>query len=487
MAEKTTFGWASRDITPDCPISIMGQFNLRIATRVQDPLTLTVLAIESHGEQAIIASIDGCVVDDLTLKTVREALRERLPDFDPRKFFAGATHTHTGPACSNAVGLQTDTEYMDELLARYPGFMSTAEYSALLTEALASAACEAWENRGEGYLGWGYSYAVVGENRRVRYFDDSAKMYGSTSEPDFSHIEGHVDHGVQMLFTWDADEKLTGALINIACPSQASESGQDFVSADFWHDTREEIRRRYGDDLFILPQVSAAGDQSPHRRINAAAEDRMLTLKYGEGINRPINMALRRDIARRIADAVGDAEPAARKDLRDDVALKHEHRTLDLPHWDVTDEEYASLQEQMAEASEGLEQAGDADHLGTTYTSLRARIAWCQLAVDRYENPPASVPVEINVMRLGDTAFVTAPFELYLDFGDRIKGRSPAVQTFVVQLTGSGGVGSYLATERAARGLSYGAVPTSCTVSPEGGQVFVDQVLATINRMFEDE
>jgi hypothetical protein len=479
MAGKTTFGWASRDITPDCPVSIMGQFNLRIATRVQDPLTLTVLAIESHGEQAIIASIDGCVVDDLTLKTVRAALRERLPDFDPRKFFAGATHTHTGPACSNAVGLQTDTDYMDELLARYPGFMSTEEYNVRLTEAMASAACEAWENRGEGYLGWGYSYAVVGENRRVRYFDDSAKMYGSTAEPNFSHIEGHVDHGVQMLFTWDADQKLTGALINIACPSQASESGQDFVSADFWHDTREEIRRRYGDDLFILPQVSAAGDQSPHRQINKLAEQRMMALKYDDNDGRPLNIGLRRDIARRIADAVGDAEPAARKDLREHVALKHEILALDLPHWDVTDEEYASLQEQMAEAR--------ADHLGTTYTSLRARIAWCQLAVDRYENPPASVPVEINVMRLGDTAFVTAPFELYLDFGDRIKGRSPAVQTFVVQLAGSGGVGSYLATERAARGLSYGAVPTSCTVSPAGGQVLVDEVVATISRMFGDE
>ena len=45
MANKVKFGWATRDITPDRPVALRGQFNLRIATRVNDPLTLTALAI----------------------------------------------------------------------------------------------------------------------------------------------------------------------------------------------------------------------------------------------------------------------------------------------------------------------------------------------------------------------------------------------------------------------------------------------------------
>ena len=87
-------------------------------------------------------------------------------------------------------------------------------------------------------------------------------------------------------------------------------------------------------------------------------------------------------------------------------------------------------------------------------------------------------------MRLGEIAFVTVPFEYYLDYGDRIKGGSPALQTFVVQLAGGG---SYLATERAAQGLSYGAVPASCRVSPTGGQQIVDEALRTLMEMFGDE
>jgi len=50
-------------------------------------------------------------------------------------------------------------------------------------------------------------------------------MYGRTNDPNFSHIEGYEDHYVDLLFTWDPDGKLTGIIVNLACPSQ--ETGND--------------------------------------------------------------------------------------------------------------------------------------------------------------------------------------------------------------------------------------------------------------------
>lgn len=44
--------------------------------------------------------------------------------------------------------------------------------------------------------------------------------------------------------------------------------------------------------------------------------------------------------------------------------------------------------------------------------------------------------------------------------------------------------GSYLATERAAAGCSYGAVPASCRVAPAGGQTIVDRAVETLQTMF---
>src|SRR5690606_2692312 len=73
--------------------------------------------------------------------------------------------------------------------------------------------------------------------------------------------------------------------------------------------------------------------------------------------------------------------------------------------------------------------------------------------------------VEIHTIRLGDIAIATNPFELYLDYGVRMKARSPAIQTFVVQLAGSG---TYLPTQRAVEGRGYGAIPASNIVGPKG-------------------
>jgi len=81
-------------------------------------------------------------------------------------------------------------------------------------------------------------------------------------------------------------------------------------------------------------------------------------------------------------------------------------------------------------------------------------------------------PAEIHAVRLGEIAMVTNPFELYLDYGIRIKGRSPAVQTFVIQLAGSA---SYLPTRRAVAGGGYGAIPRTSVVGPDAG----DQIVAT--------
>jgi hypothetical protein len=64
----------------------------------------------------------------------------------------------------------------------------------------------------------------------------------------------------------------------------------------------------------------------------------------------------------------------------------------------------------------------------------------------------------------------------------RIKARSKAIQTFVVQLTGSG---TYLPVERSVKGGSYGAIASSCVVGPEGGKELVEETLKCIDELFK--
>ena len=92
------------------------------------------------------------------------------------------------------------------------------------------------------------------------------------------------------------------------------------------------------------------------------------------------------------------------------------------------------------------------------------------------------VITEISITRLAEIAFATSQFELHLDFGQRIKTRSWALQTFLVQLTGSG---AYLAPHRSC-GKGYGATPMDGGVGPEGGDALVEQTVERVNAMFNE-
>jgi len=172
--------------------------------------------------------------------------------------------------------------------------MDIADYVAFAAQRIAEAVGVAWCARQSGAIGYGLGQAVVGHNRRSSYYSGRSQMYGDTSTADFSHMEGYEDHSVNVLATWDTAGELTGVVVNVACPSQVTETLFQ-LSADYWHDTRVELRRRLGDGLFVLPQCSAAGDQSPHVQVGKAAEERMLRLA---------GRTQRQEIAVRIADAV---------------------------------------------------------------------------------------------------------------------------------------------------------------------------------------
>jgi len=92
------------------------------------------------------------------------------------------------------------------------------------------------------------------------------------------------------------------------------------------------------------------------------------------------------------------------------------------------------------------------------------------------------VECEIHIARLGDVAIATNPFELFLDYGNQIKARSKAEQTFLIQL--ANGTEGYLPTEKAEQGGHYSAFVASGQVGHQGGDQLVRQTLASINAMF---
>ena len=105
-----------------------------------------------------------------------------------------------------------------------------------------------------------------------------SQMYGKTDLANFRRIEGYEDHGVEVLCFWNREEQLVATAMNVACPAQEVE-GLSAVNADCWHQVRQALRAKHGEQLHVLGWTGAAGDQSPHLMFRKAAEERMRKLR----------------------------------------------------------------------------------------------------------------------------------------------------------------------------------------------------------------
>jgi hypothetical protein len=424
---------------------------------VHDPITATVLALETSGAgagQAIMVSCDLVSIVPAIEEALQRRVQAQLQDFDSGKLFLNATHTHTAPVLK-------DGQYEIP-----PGVMLPSEYRAFLVDRLAAAVVQAWRDRKPGGVSWALGQAVVGHNRRAVYADGTARMYGKTDRADFRRLEGYEDHGVEVLFLWDARNMLTGVVINVACPSQVLE-GQSYISADFWHEVRKRIQERHPGSPFVFAMTGAAGDQSPHLLFRRKAEDRL---------RERLGLSETEEIAARIANAVDYVLPAARKDIRHMVPFLHTVEEVRLPVRKIT----------AAEAGRAKQEYERLMKMPATERTRYVQMNRHKEVMRRYERQDREPYYEmtLHAIRLGDIAIATNPFELFLDYGIQIKARSRAEQTFVAQLSGAG---TYLPTAKAVAGGHYSAEAADNLVGPEGGQVLVERTVAAINSMWPDE
>jgi hypothetical protein len=420
-------GWAVADITPDRPVALTGQLHKRISESVQDPINATILAIETKGaegsiEQAIMVSCDVTFMRGQTQKKLQKIIAEKLPDFDASRLFLNATHSHTAPGFVDGefFGLYDTSDDKN--------VMKPSEFEAWFLEKTSTAVVSAWKGRKPGGFSWGLGNAILSHNRRTVKVDGTARMYG-VGDPEFLYYDGNEDSRVQMMFFWDQKKSLTGILINTTATAQVTDS-TNFISADFYHEARETIKKKYGQDIVVFFQVGAAGDLTPanHEYVYKRAEDIMLKRK---------GITARQELANRLLQAVDEVIPYVKDEISENIIFKHTVAKVSLPVKDPP----------------------------STHVYF----------VDDVN------PAEFHVIRMGDIAIASNPFELYLDYGVLIKARSKAVMTLLVQLSCQHS--GYLPTERAVEGGGYSA--ENYLVGPEGGYKLVDETVKRINEMWE--
>jgi len=492
------FGWAEIDLTPDKKVSLAGQFAERISEYVEKPITATAMAVSSEEDQMVLVSCDVVAVSWELVSAVRERLKNNNVGLDPDKIVMSAIHTHTGPSYASVgsvrlgntgndlrsileLYLPKGKKYVEkENVSNNPEIVGRVEMFDLLVERISKVILEAWENRKAGCFTNAFGRAAVGMCRRAVYNDGSAQMWGDTNQAVFVEVEGGNDSGIELLYVFDDKKKLTGIVANLACPAQCVQH-RLFVSPDFWGEVKKLLREQFGEDIFLLALCGAAGDQcpvdivrwvEPYSDVNDPNIDRKHPLKRKADPSM-FDLEGMRKAGKRIAREIVDIYEEGLDDPQEEPEFVHHVNTVQLPIRRATLAEEEEAKKAIKDYLRDKE--GDVDYIDVAKLQRYTGILFRMAEQDKYDTMDA----EIHVMRLGTVAIATNPFELFLDYGNQIKARSHAEQTFLVQL--ANGCEGYLPTAKAEMGGHYSAFIPSGQVGHEGGDLLVRETLKEIN------
>ncbi|MBQ2631977.1 MAG: hypothetical protein IJG13_20060 [Kiritimatiellae bacterium] len=479
-------GWGEADITPPTTkrIPLCGQYYQRLAD-VKDPyhsrLKFVATAMKKGDEYVLMGGIDNVTVWQPFVDRVRARVHELVPEIAPERLFMGCIHTHSAPAIR-----PSGTPRAEEMERKQPDVWGPNEYSDFALELVAGAYVEAWKNRKPGGVQRAFGQARVGHCRLALYAGGSTEMYGDTNRSDFVGMLEGEDDGVGMLFTVDETGKRTGLILNVACPSQVMEANYQ-VSSDFAGATREKLKKVYGDGFRMIYQIGAAGCQSPRDLVRRGRTE-------PDGWHDDMVQLLSDRLVKCVTEA--KAMPVQR-----DVVLKHECRQVSVPMRRVSPETVAAAKKELAalekkwpgdsawqdflaqvHANEKKGGPGPYDSKLHPYAVMDVDRAVLKRAAE--QDSVKEYTFEMHVTRLGEVAFVTCPFELYLAYGQIIKARSAAVQTFIVEKCGNGG---YVPTQASENSVGYSGGINVGKVGHEGAYRFCDLAVDCINGMFSEK
>lgn len=490
-------GWAEESIVPEKKVSLAGQFFERISEYVESEITVTAMAVEADGEQMILVSADVVSFSEGLLQMTREKFDKFGTGVDPKKIVVAATHTHTShvmKAQGDGASTIATVDILGEFLPEGKGYtklvnpnddvMTPIEAGEFVTDRIALAAKKAWENREEALFTNEFGRAAVGMCRRVGYDDGSTQMWGDTNTANFVALEGGNDSGIELLYTFDKNKRLTGVVASIACPAQILEQ-RSFISADFWGRAKAIVREKLGEDVFVLGLCGAGGDQCPRDLVRWVDPETPIddpNVKRPNLIKRKADPSMY-DVSgcnragKRIANEIISVyEEIA--DLQDEAVFKHKVIQLDLPLRKATMEEYHHA---VRELEYYVDKNKDKEVFNFE-DNARMHVHAGTIKRYREQQTMEMFSIEVHVIRLGNISIVTNPFELFLDYGNRIKARSYAEQTFIAQLCC--GVYGYLPTEKAEKGGHYSAYISSGWTGHEGGDILVRKTIEEINDMW---
>ncbi len=449
-------GFSCVDITPAPGLKMAGMPSPPEGQGVRWPLTGRALVLDDGVHQAAIVALDLLFLSPCTVAEFRQAVTAGT-DLSPTDVMIACTHTHRAPYVTALMDDDAIFDYLDFVRERLVHGMAQA-WRARRPARLRVGAAEA--------PGWTFNRRQVYRSQR---YGEQVGTQGPEWVEDFLRREGPEDHQVLALLAEDAEGAVLGGLVNFACHTTVM-GGEPVYSADYAGPLTDALQQRLG-GVFAFLQGAAGNlwsvDMShPWDRWPGGPEhaEKMGNALAGKAIEALANGREIGDGWVRVARRV--LRIPQRRPTREQVELAKwylEKAPADLDQQEFTRRIYghdytfyhnsADIQTWFARETIGM-------------WEWQRRVGTRELFED----------VEVQVIAVGDIAFVGYPAEYFTEFGLKTKARSPFATTFVAEL--ANGWHGYVPTREAFEHGGYEPrLGYQSRLVPEAGDLMCDTAL----------
>jgi hypothetical protein len=428
VSAELLIGSASEDITPELGCPLAG-FDARkgVAQKVHDPLHARALVVDDGSTRIALISVEVLAVSLAFAERVRAAVEGRT-GIPAANVVIAATHTHCGPVTINHFfnqGQALDAAYLDRLAK---GIVSSVE--------------KALAGRQPRRLRIGLvPVDGVGVNRR-----------SADGKP--------VDPVAGVLLVEELDGAPVAVAVNYACHPTVLGPNTLEISADFPYYTIRQLSRQLGAGVDVLYFNGAEGDVSLGHSSDLSAIGVIAPFRTFEKAE---------EVGGRLADAV--AAGLGNLDYAE-PRIKVETRVATLPL-----KRYAPLGEMIARRKAAAEAMREADSSGEAgegvlaarKKSLFSRIEeyYALLYEEAAGEPPKALSAELTAIRIGGTAILSLPGEVFVAIGLEIRARFPRTLLFGLANDYIG----YVPTADANAAAGYEVVASRVTPAAHGALV----------------
>lgn len=407
-------GFFETVITPELGLDIPGYFDRRPADGIKDDLYARAVVFDNGEKRAAMVVLDLCGAP----KDLCDAIRDRVTQFTdiPREYImVSATHTHTG---APRVG----------------------EPTVMIAKRAADAVILADKYKTEAVVGTGVGKEEgISFNRRYLMKNGTIKTNPGMLNPNIVRGMGIIDPDVTVMRVDKPCGKPLGVVVNFACHADVV-TGTEY-SADYIGELSRCIKKALGEDVNTVFINGFCGDIN-HIDFTGRI-DTTSPIRYKQ-----MGRILAGDVLS-VRETIKTQDAMDIAALDESIVIKRRLPTAEQLEWSrkvVNGEDTAEVVSLQVNSDADVEFIAAAD---THVVDLS--YAKDMLKLDEMHLTEADV--EVQTIKLGDTAVTAFPGEIFVEIGLQIKAKSPYKYNIMAEL--ANGLHGYIGTKLAHEQGSY--------------------------------